>query len=128
MRAIHIRPSTQTVEDIDIDMSVRAIQEAVGGGLMEHAHEFGNGDVLYVNEDGISHGQDAVGGKPGLSEFAAYFDLGLHQPFAGPGLIVGPEVDGTHAAARTGLDEVRRRISFLLPRVATAGPGPAGPN
>jgi len=128
MRAIHIRPSSQTVEDIDIDMSVRSIQEAVGGGLMEYAHEFGNGDVLYVNEDGLGHGQQALAGKPGLSEFAAYFDLGLHQPFAGPGVIVGPEVDGRHVAARTDLAEIRRRVSFLLPRVATAEPGPTGPN
>lgn len=126
MRAIQIRPTAQTVEEIDIDMTVGSIQEAVGGGMMEIAHEFDNGDVLYVNEDGLGHGQEALAGAEGRSEFAAYFDLGLHQPFAGPGVIVGGEVDGRHVGARTSLDRVRREVSFLLPVAATAEPGPSG--
>jgi len=127
MRAILIRPMARTVEEIDIDMTTEAIQRAVGGS-MQIAHEYGNGDTLYVNENGIGMGADAMAGEPGMSEFAALFELGLHQPFFGPGIIVGRWEGASHTDARTPLGSVRAAVSFLHPKVSTAKPGPSGPN
>lgn len=101
MRAIIITPSDQAVQEQDINTSLEALQAIVGGDI-ECACELPGGDTLYVNENG-------------LFSFRNYFDIGAHQPFAGPGVIVGPEGgDGRPQDARSDLEAVRQKVRFLV--------------
>jgi len=128
MKAILIVPSVQRVEEIDLDMSYQALSEAVGGPL-EIAHVYENGDTLYVHEEGLLEHREIMAGRLPAGENAFAFELGLHQPFFGKGVIVGPEdAEGRHTAARTDIQEIRETISFLSPGAMAAKPGPSGGN
>lgn len=100
MRAIKIEPSTKEITECEIDGTVESVQKMVQGD-MEPAGEFPNGDVLYVNEEG-------------LYEFSDHFMVpGARNTLAGPGLIVGPEnQSGKPTAARTSLEEARNLVKF----------------
>ena len=60
------------------------MQRFVGGDI-EVAFQWGNGDVLYVDEEGLL--------KPQEHWFAVPVER-PDQPFAGNGLVVGREVEG----------------------------------
>ena len=64
--------------------------------------EIGNGDVIYVDDEGLL--------KP-LDWFFAV--KGGHQPFAGCGLVLGSNDDGETVSARIALQELKRRILHL---------------
>lgn len=114
MRAIIIDPFHQSISECDIDMSLASLQTAVGGPI-EYAFEFENGDVLYVNEEGLLRSDDAMSGKDS-PEFAHLFDVEAHQPFAGRGLVVGAEDEhGKHGDAQTTVRELSARLAFLVP-------------
>ena len=113
MRVILIDPATKTVVEANRDTRFDALQDAVRGSI-EIAHYFDNGDVLYVNGNGLLELEDALKGETEI-ERAYLFDLQAHQPFAGRGIIVGEEVDGVHQDAKTTLEEVRSLISFPAP-------------
>jgi len=122
MRALIIDPARQTVSEADLDMSLRSLQEAVGGNI-EVAHEFPNGDVLYVNEEGLSRAEDALEGKDD-PERAFWFDIDAHQPFAGRGIVVGPEGSaGRHGPAKTTLEDLFSVLKILAPRAFSPPPG-----
>lgn len=99
MRVILIDPRERSVAERDVEMTLESLHELVEG-YIEVACRFHNGDVLYVNEEG-------------LFKFAEHFDVGAHQPFAGPGVIVGPEnAEGWHQDARSSLEEIKAIIRF----------------
>jgi hypothetical protein len=101
MRAILINPIDHTVKETDIIPSVSAMQEAVGGGYFELATTFANGDDLFVNEEG-------------LALFSDYFDIGAHQPFAGPGLILShSEASGASRPAVSSVKDIEDQIVWL---------------
>ena len=81
MKAILIDPVAKTVTDVEPD-HLHGLQQLVGGSI-ELAFNWHNGDVLYVDEDGIRHG-----GTPWL------FVLRPDQLLLGRGVIVGREVEG----------------------------------
>ena len=64
--------------------------------------EIGDGDVIYVDDEGLL--------KP-LDWFFAV--KGGHQPFAGCGLVLGSNDEGETASARIALGELKRRILHL---------------
>jgi hypothetical protein len=64
--------------------------------------EIGDGDVIYVDDEGLL--------KP-LDWFFAV--KGGHQPFAGCGLVFGSDAEGETVSARIALKELKRRILHL---------------
>jgi hypothetical protein len=127
MRAIVIDPIAGSVREIDTPTDYRSLQRLVGGDI-EPAHQFPGGDVLYVNENGIAAAEEALAGKAGAAS-SGWFEMGLHQPFAGPGVIVGAEDDeGVHGNAATALAEVARKVRFIVPASLSAEEGAFGPN
>ena len=77
MRAILIDPVRRSVQPHSIDGGLASLQAAVGG-LIAFGTELKNGDVLYVDDEGL------------LKPNSAFFRLG-RRSFAGRGLLVGPE-------------------------------------
>ena len=75
MRAILINPAAKAITEIDVEPTLAGL-ETVIGGYLELATELPNGDRLFVDGNG-------------MGKHEACFDIGAHQPFAGPGLIVG---------------------------------------
>jgi hypothetical protein len=64
--------------------------------------EIGNGDIIYVDGEGLL--------KP-LDWFFAV--KGSHQPFAGCGLVLGSNEEGESVSAMIALQELKRRILHL---------------
>jgi hypothetical protein len=64
--------------------------------------EIGNGDVIYVDDEGLL--------KP-LDWFFAI--KGGHQPFAGYGLVLGSNDEGESVSARIALQDLKRRVLHL---------------
>ena len=71
--------------------------------------EIGDGDVIYLDDEGLL--------KP-LDWFFAV--KGGHQPFAGCGLVLGSNHEGETVSARIALEELKRRILHL--RIASKSP------
>jgi hypothetical protein len=127
MRAIAIDPFAGTVREIDTQTDYRSLQRLVGGDI-EPAHQFPNGDVLYVNEDGIAAAEEAMAGRADAAR-SGWFEMGLHQAFAGPGVIVGAEDgEGVHGNAPTPLADVVGKVGFMVPASFAAEEGEFGPN
>ena len=104
MRAILIDPRARTVTEIE---SSYASRNEVIGGTCELAHEFKNGDALLVDANGFSRHEHG-------------FDIGAHQAFAGPGLIVGTP---GHRDAKTALRKAKALVKFMarpVPRPVVA--------
>jgi hypothetical protein len=75
MRILKIDPKSKSVTEMHIEPSWEAASEVIGGGL-EEATRFENGDLLLVDNCGVMKHDKS-------------FDVGAHQPFAGPGVITG---------------------------------------
>jgi hypothetical protein len=117
MKAIFIDPVNQTVNEVNISTSDDIARIVRGHIAIAVTHD--NGDSLYVNDDGIGEFEDAMLGKD--EAFRAYlFDVQAHQRFAGYGLIVGENDDGEMAPALTEVDDIRRIVSFYVPRASMA--------
>lgn len=84
---------------------------AMIGGYLQIAHIFPSGDVLYVDEEGLT--KDLT---PGPGKMATCFCVHAHQVFAGKGLIVGEDERGRLHDVRLTLPEVRLRTRFAIPR------------
>ncbi len=117
MKAIFIDPVNQTVSYVNISTSDDIV--AMIQGHLTIAVGYRNGDALYVSDDGLVDFDDAMVGK--ADAFRAYmFDVRAHQPFAGYGLIVGENEEGELVDAKTDIDEIRRVVSFYVPKALTA--------
>lgn len=123
MRFIVIDPATQSLREECLGNSLQDLQRAVGGRIA-FAHQFPNGDVLYVDEDGLERADLATLGEMEAAR-AFFFDIGAHQEFAGKGIIVGTEgEDGRHGPAASSLADIASRLAFLAP-LAYSASGPA---
>ncbi len=106
-RALFIDAAKQTVTEIEMPRhrALEKLQE-LANGFIECATEFPNGDVLYVNEEGLLHNPEH------------FFDIGAHQPFAGNGVIVGAEEgdEGDLMDAQTAIADLK--VTWLSPSEA----------
>lgn len=104
MRAIHINAVDHTVDEITVpDTDQLAELQRLVGGYIEVAHRFPNGDILYVDEEGLF--------KDPTHFFAV---SGAHQPFAGNGVILGPEdSEGEETPAQTPVARIRHLVRWL---------------
>ena len=112
MKAYHIRPETQTVEEIE--WHGYADLKAAVEGLICSAWQYEGGDTLYVNDEGLLNG---------TPHYFLWTDRGW-PPLAGNAILVGPEpreyvmeavdYDGpSNLPPRLTLDEVRAKVRFL---------------
>jgi hypothetical protein len=76
MKAIWINAESRSMELVEYQ-GLADLQRMVGG-YIEVAHRFGNGDILFVDEEGL-----------GKDPKAWIIVIGAHQPFAGNGVITG---------------------------------------
>jgi hypothetical protein len=103
MRALHIDAAARQVREVqlpDRGSQIKALHALVGG-YIEVAHRFPNGDVMFVDEEGLLKGPEH------------FFDIGAHQPFAGNGVIVGPEIRERPTPAGTQVGEIEARVRWL---------------
>jgi len=105
MRAILINPFEKKISEVEIQNTLEDLQVAVGDGekvLITVACELPNGDVIYVDDEGLF--------KPNN----AYFTVdGAHQPFAGIGLVVGSTKTGNSTNARSSIAQITSMVSML---------------
>jgi hypothetical protein len=99
--AILIDPYQRSVKSINVTNSVETLQEAIGGAI-QLASEFDEGDILYVDDEG-------------LFTHRLSFEID-GQSFPGRGLIVGSQGDEYDVAAVScNVDDIIRRVRFAEP-------------
>jgi hypothetical protein len=103
MKALWINTTDLTVSEVDY-AGLEDMQRLVGG-YIEAAYRWDNGDVLYVDEEGL------------LKADQRYFRITVRsdQALAGNGLLVGPEIGDT-ISTRTPtmtVDELRSIVWWL---------------
>lgn len=105
MKLIVIDPTAQTVTEIDHPGQVdwRTIQHYLGGRPMTLAGRRVNGDLLWVDDEGLLNGP---------TNFFSYQTLNM-QPLAGIGVLTGPEVNEDIIDIGTPLEVVRSEVIFL---------------
>jgi hypothetical protein len=98
-----IDPSARSVAPWVYDGDWQTIAPAIRIGSSPFTIvEIGDGDVIYVDDEGLL--------KP-LDWFFAV--KGGHQPFAGCGLVLGTDAQGEAVTARIALGDLKRRVLHL---------------
>jgi hypothetical protein len=109
-KAIHINSAERTITEVEIEGgSLKDLQALTGGGI-EIAWSFQNGDVLFVDDEGLLKPQEH------------YFRISTRkdgQPLAGNAVLVGREVEGpqypegyTTLPPQTSVAELESMITF----------------
>lgn len=100
MKAIKIDVEKQRIYEVDFK-DFNDIQKQIGCDCFTTAFDLPNGDVCYVDDEGL------------FKENLKYFTFqGAHQPFAGNGLIVGTGREGKSKNAVSMLIEVAEKTEF----------------
>lgn len=106
MRAILIDAAARTITEIDIekgaDSGAHALERAIGCDIFQMAMNYPNGDVLYVDEEGLL--------KPAPHWFRVRSG---HQAFAGNGVLLGSDNQGESVDVKTTLDDLRATVTFM---------------
>jgi len=106
MKAIIISASTRTIREVDIKKDadgrgyLTALQSAVGGYI--ELVRINDDEDLYVNEEGLLHGEEHFFQWEGAS-----------QPFAGNGIIVGTDGEGGQCDTKLTAEYVRSKVRFV---------------
>lgn len=115
MRIIIINPADQTITEKDVpgQVDLAVLKRELGDKYIEVAGVRANGDILWVDEEGLLNGA------------TDFFSLAAMngQPLAGIGVITGPEEGGEDGEdivdARTPLQWVEANVIFLGKMEAT---------
>lgn len=102
MKAILIDSVNREVREIEIDGGLKSIYDAMDVQMIETATYLENGDVIYVDEEGMF----------GLNAFSVFFDVGAHQPFVGNGLVVGTSRIGKTIAPKSKVEDITSLVTF----------------
>ena len=102
MRAIVINAKDRTVTLAEIDGSLKALQQIVGGLIQPVYDGLDDAHHCYVNEEGLLNSPE---------HFFMFRDG--HQPLAGNGVIVGSGLIADEAPCTLSLDWVRERVTFM---------------
>lgn len=102
MRAIVINAKDRTITAIDIDRSLKSLQQIVGGMIEPVTQGLDEFHHCYVNEEGLLNNPQ---------HFFMFRDG--HQPLAGNGVILSSTEDGDEAPCTLLLDWVRERVTFM---------------
>lgn len=103
---ILIDPFNYTITETKID-SLEDIYEALNVQMIEVGHQFENGDVIYVDEEGLLK----IGATNGQT--MGFRVEGSQTPLVGKGLIVGTTSEGADASCKTTLDEAQEVLRIL---------------
>lgn len=103
MKAYWIRADLKKVEAVDYE-ELSDLQRMVGG-LITPAHCFPNGDIIFVDDEGLLKRQQHF-----------FIVTGGNQPYAGNGVLVGRESSSASrsktAAPKTAIADLRRLLTF----------------
>jgi Domain of unknown function (DUF3846) len=102
MRAIIINAKDRTINETQIDGSLKSLQQIVGGLIQPVYDGLDDNHHCYVNEEGLLDGPQ---------HFFMFKDG--HQPLAGNGVIVGSANVGDEAPCTLPLDWVKERVTFM---------------
>jgi hypothetical protein len=102
MREIVINAKDRTITAIDIDRSLKSLQQIVGGMIEPVTQGLDEFHHCYVNEEGLLNNPQ---------HFFMFRDG--HQPLAGNGVILSSTEDGDEAPCTLLLDWVRERVTFM---------------
>lgn len=102
MRTIIINPKDRTITETDVDDSLKALQQIVGGSIEQVCQGLDDNHHCYVNEEGLLDDP----------QYFFMFKDG-HQPLAGAGIILSSTDDGDEAPCTLSLDWVKERVSFM---------------
>ena len=102
MRAIVINSEDRTITETEIDVSLEALQQIVGGMI----------EPVTLGLDGIHH---CYVNEEGLLDHPQYFFMfrGGHQPLAGNGVILALTREGEEAPCTLPLEWVAERVDFM---------------
>lgn len=113
MRAIYVDAEKREVREVELEHGhrrdvagrgahLRDLQRLVGG-FITIALVLGNGDTLYVDDEGLLKSPENF-----------FYIAATGQPFAGNGVLVGPATRGGYdSAALSTLDAVRAAVTFI---------------
>jgi Domain of unknown function (DUF3846) len=102
MRAIIINATDRTITEIEIDGSLKTLQQIVGGLIQPVYDGLDDTHHCYVNEEGLLDNP---------LHFFMFKDG--HQPLAGNGVILSSTGDGGEASCSLPLDWVKERVTFM---------------
>ena len=102
MRTIIINPENRTITETDVDGSLKALQQIVGGLIEPVCQGRDDNHHCYINEEGLLDDP----------QYFFMFKDG-HQPLAGNGIILSSTEDGDEAPCTLSLDWVKERVSFM---------------
>ena len=110
---ILIDPFNYTITEVKVD-SLQDIYGVLEVDLIEVAHTFENGDVIYVDEEGLLK----IGATDGQT--MGFRVEGSETPLTGigRGLIVGTTSEGEDASCKTTLDEAQEVLRILRLTIA----------
>lgn len=108
MRSIIIDAAARTVIEKETDGDLKFLQQHVGGSQTitvggVRAEESDVGDTLFVDDEGLLHGEQSFFLLPLFST----------QPLAGNGVIVGSDEDGETVGCLSTLAEIQANIRWL---------------
>lgn len=103
MKAIKIDALNQTITEIEIDGSLESFYAAADCEIIETAGYFDNGDIIYVDEEGMMNEID-YGFK--VTNFSN------PQPFFGSGVVTRINDDGEPTDCKSDLDAIKDEITF----------------
>jgi hypothetical protein len=100
MKGIKIDAVNQMIFEVEVD-GLKGLQKEVGG-YIEMATSFPNGDVLFVDEEGL------------LKNPEYFFEIkGAYQPFGGNGIVVGTTNSGDSISAKSFIKDINKVTRFL---------------
>lgn len=108
MKAILIDPYTQSVTSVEVDSdnTLKSIYNLLDVQLIEVGHYFPNGDVLYVDEEGLLN--------MNKEEVRGFRLVGNPVNFVGKGLIVGTSDEGSTVSAKTKVADIEPIARHLI--------------
>jgi hypothetical protein len=105
MRAIRIDSNSGKIEVIELEPGLQAIKAAVRCRWIEGVRPsiLVGADIMYVDEEGLLHGENL------------FFKIaGYAQPIAGNGLILGTDEEGDSTDCETPIGMVSQCVEFLF--------------
>lgn len=102
MRAILIDVVNRFLKEIQVGSSLEDYYKIINCGSIEVAIRLPNEDVCYVDEEGLLK----------KANFFFFIKGGIHV-FAGNGIIVGTGREGESIDAKSSMEEIKQRVSFL---------------
>lgn len=100
-RMILIDVYSQEVKEVQAEANLGSFYKLIGCDVITVAAGLGNGDDVYVDDEGLLK---PVGGW--------FYIEGASQPFAGNGLIVGRNEEGDSVSCLSDLEDIKKRVTF----------------